>query len=147
KAASGPPSILSRPSERAGSRFEPLPSLEESPLQVLEVDKLVSGSGSSTYRMCRHAAGPLSRFPRDERSLGFAEPRHFTRDTPLNPNGRRYPHLENKWLRLLLPIILPATISPPCWTSPLPAAICRKAPSSRALLLRSRRTWPSLTSA
>jgi hypothetical protein len=31
---------------RAGRlRFEPPPSLEESPLQVLEVDTLVSGSG------------------------------------------------------------------------------------------------------
>src|SRR6266403_831876 len=33
----GPPSTLSRPSERAGSGFEPVPSLEESPLQVLNV--------------------------------------------------------------------------------------------------------------
>jgi hypothetical protein len=32
-------------SERAGGRFEPPLSLEESPLQVLEVDTLVSGSG------------------------------------------------------------------------------------------------------
>src|SRR5438552_1114885 len=65
----------------------------------------------------------------------------------LNPNGRRHPHLENKWLRLLLLIILPATILPPCSTSPLPAATCRKAPSSRARWLRLKRTWPSSTSA
>ena len=32
-------------SERAGRRFEPLLSLEESPLQVLEVDKFFPGSG------------------------------------------------------------------------------------------------------
>jgi hypothetical protein len=32
-------------SERAGNGFLALPSLEESPLQVLEVDTLVSGSG------------------------------------------------------------------------------------------------------
>src|ERR1700687_1482164 len=113
--------------------------------RFLEIDQLKVRI-KSTDRTCRHAAGPLSRlFAR--RSLGFADPQHFTPDTPLNPNGRRYPHLENKWLRLLLPIILPATILPPCSTSPLPAAICRKAPSSRASLLRSRRTWPSSTSA
>jgi len=53
-------------SERAGVGFErvqtkPMPSLEESPLQVAEVDTLVSGPDKSTYRTCRHAAGPLSR--------------------------------------------------------------------------------------
>ena len=42
---SGPPSMRSGLSERAGRRFEPLPSLEESPLQVLEVDTSFQGSG------------------------------------------------------------------------------------------------------
>src|SRR3954447_17000264 len=66
-AASGPPSTLSRPSERAGSGFEcfqtkPPPSLEESPLPSLKVelsnrffrDRQLQGSGQkSTYRTCR----------------------------------------------------------------------------------------------
>ena len=38
--------------------LKPLPSLEESPFQGLEVDKLRLRI-KSTYRSCRHAAGPL----------------------------------------------------------------------------------------
>ena len=150
---SGPAAGFERVLSRAGSGFEPLPSLEESPLQVLKSisrgsiesrvqapDQIqrIERAGMLPARFCDlpqaavvRVCGPLTLHAR------YA----------LNPNGRRYPHLENKWLRLLLPIILPATISPRCSTSPLPAAICRKAPSSRARWLRLKRTWPSSTSA
>src|SRR5258707_8771720 len=87
KAASGPPSILSRPSERAGRGFEPEAVIGGKPAPGFEIDKLVSGPGRqshahflfakpvstfaecapSTYRTCRHAAGPLSQFLRGGR--------------------------------------------------------------------------------
>src|SRR5216683_2708308 len=61
--------VVADPKVRARRGFEPLPSLEESPLQVLNVDIPRSFASfrfrttkSSTYRTCRHAAGPLSRF-------------------------------------------------------------------------------------
>src|SRR6202043_3916089 len=124
-----------------------LPSLEESPLQasrsINSFQVPDEFNVSNVQACCRPAVAIFFR----EAVVRVCGPLTLHARCALNPNRRRHPHLENKWLRLLLPIILPATILPPCSTSPLPAAICRKAPSLRASLLRSRRTWPSLTSA
>src|SRR5207245_8445370 len=109
------------------------------PAPGFEIDKLVSGHGKinvSNVQACCRPALAIS----CEAVVRVCGTLTLHARYALNPNGRRYPHLENKWLRLLLPIILPATILPRCSTRASPAAICRKAPSSRASLLRSRRT-------
>src|SRR5215211_8489584 len=132
--------------------LSPWPSLEESALPVLNaglsLDRHVQGPGKSTYRTCSHAAGPLLRPLAIGGRQGLRSPDTSRAIRPSTRTAGKYPALENKWLPILrLPIILPATISPRCSTNPLPAATCRKAPSSRASLLRLKRTWPSSTSA
>src|SRR5262249_19279556 len=131
-------------SERAGAGFEPTPHLEERPLPGLEVEIFVSGSGQfkRTERAvyCRPAVAPPAMSGRQ----GLRNPDTSRAVRPSTRTAGEIPHLENKWfriLRLLTP--RPATISPRCSTSPLPAAICRKARSSRARSLQLRRTWPS----